>query len=350
MLIYYFTKLYMFYYSFVIMFSNAFEFRCVRQLYISLRDKWRLPLILVRVSKSLPLRESDAKIWACFVHNKTNHELVNSVAAALAERVPFESKQVLRSAAHSALLPQLCPFPGSGSRSGDATPRSLSHSGSTTPRSLFRSGSAASRSGSGNSTPTSRSPSSGPSPIALGTRTGNAVTFPQPISTALKSPATKQGRPPRTPTTQKTYYRGIGEQLQITTEAGVTIQTWPTLRCVYSMSNLLWPVRATRAVLTSAAASLFPLSVPTTPPLSPCKIVPLSTSDDTVDIEYDQAAWLPVPNTYSSSNQQVGGSSTDHSSKPSYNQRRALKQTRTSLLGRASATTTSTTTASTTTH
>ena len=307
------------YYSFVIMFSNSFEFGYVRQLYISLRDKWRLPLILVRVCKSLPLRESDAKIWVCFVHNKTNEELVSSVAAALAEKVPFESKQVLRSAAHSALLPQNCPFPGSPrslSQSGNTTARSLSQSGNTTARSFSQSGSAAFRSGSGNSTPTSRSPSPGPS---LGTRTGNAVIFPQPTSTVLTSPVT----------TLRTYHLGIGEPLQVTTEPRV-----------YYMSNLLWAVRATRAVLTSAAMSLSP---PTTPPLSPCKIVPLSTSEDTVDIEYDQAAWLPVPDTYSNS-------STDHSIKPSYNQRRALQQTRTSLLGRASATTTSTTTASTTTH
>ena len=343
MLINYFTKLYMSYYSFVIMFSNLNKFGCVLHLHLSLRDKWRLPLILVRVSKSLPLRESDAKIWACFVHNKTNEELVNSVAAALAERVPFESRQVLHSAAHSVLLPQLCPFPTRSA--GNSSPRSLSHSGNATIRSLSRSGSAAPRSGSDNSTPTSRSPSPGPSPVASG---GNAAIFPQPTSTALTSLASELCLPPRTPTTQRTYHWGIGEQVHITTEAGVTIETEPTLRRVHSMSNLLWPVRVTRAALTSAAMSL---SAPTTPPLSPCKIVPLSTSEDTVDIEYDQAAWLAVPNTYSSSNQQGGdgSSSTEHSSKPSYNPRRALQQTLSCLLGRASATTTgSTSTAGTT--
>ena len=109
-------------------------------LQITLRDKWRLPLILVRVSKSLPLRESDAKIWACFVHNKTNEELVNFVATALTGCIPSETKQVLRSTAHAALLPERCPFPTSGPRSsslsGAATPMTLS--GRSTPITISR--------------------------------------------------------------------------------------------------------------------------------------------------------------------------------------------------------------------
>ena len=91
--------------------TTVYEMGCVGHLQLSLRDKWRLPLILVRVSKSLPLRESDAKIWACFVHNKTQEELIKFVALALAVRIPTESRAVLQSAVHTALLPQKCPFP-----------------------------------------------------------------------------------------------------------------------------------------------------------------------------------------------------------------------------------------------
>ena len=105
----------------------------VHHLQLSLKAKWRIPLILLKVSKSLPLRESDAKIWACFVHNKTNEELVESITTALAARVPSETRQVLRSAAHAVLLPQDCPFPTSTiTRSGTSTPYTLSGGGTPT--------------------------------------------------------------------------------------------------------------------------------------------------------------------------------------------------------------------------
>ena len=69
--------------------AESFPVGSVNHLQIPLREKWRLPLILVKVSKSLPLRESDAKIWACFVHNKTQEELIESMTETLAERVPM---------------------------------------------------------------------------------------------------------------------------------------------------------------------------------------------------------------------------------------------------------------------
>ena len=100
--------------------SSVYLVGAVRHLQISLRDKWRLPLILVRVSKNLQLQEADEKIWACFVHNKTQEELLVTIASALAARAPSSG---------SGGLPSTRSFP---TRSGAATSCTLS--GSTTPR------------------------------------------------------------------------------------------------------------------------------------------------------------------------------------------------------------------------
>ena len=136
-----------FYFHFSVNYEQDFMYG--HNLYISLCDKWRLPLILVRVSKSLPLRESDAKIWACFVHNKTNEELVETIAVALAENAPIEDRKALRSMVHAALLPEHCPFPVSRAHitatpltvSGCSTPtvytsRRNSHTGIVSPRAI----------------------------------------------------------------------------------------------------------------------------------------------------------------------------------------------------------------------
>ena len=56
----------------------------------------------MRVSKSLPKQESDAKI---LVHNKTHDMLMESITTALAVCIPSETKQVLRSAALPVGLP-----------------------------------------------------------------------------------------------------------------------------------------------------------------------------------------------------------------------------------------------------
>lgn len=59
----------------------------ISQLKLSIHEKWRLPLILLRVSKELPLRQSDAKIWSCFIHNKTQQELLITIANILINSV-----------------------------------------------------------------------------------------------------------------------------------------------------------------------------------------------------------------------------------------------------------------------
>lgn len=91
---------------------------------------------MVQISKGLPLRESDTKIWTSFVHNKTSQELVNAITIALHERIPTESKETLRSIAHSVIIPNICPFPPSSrgpspSLSGRSSPYSSTRGNST---------------------------------------------------------------------------------------------------------------------------------------------------------------------------------------------------------------------------
>ena len=241
---------------------------CVRHLNLSLRDKWRLPLILVRVSKSLPLRESDAKIWACFVHNKTQDEVLNSMAVSLAECFPLESRHVLRSAAHSALLPQLCPFPGS--RSGTATPLTLS--GRSTSSASCRSSPTSSRSPSPGlirlSTSTSLQPSVVDSPAG-----GAAVG-----SIQQRSPA-KHGLPPLTPNTLSR--RSDQETTRSRTIDTLSVEQQTHQRRVHSLGNM-WPVRLTRAAVSSVSASM---SASSSPQLSPHTIAPVSGEVDSAEEE-----------------------------------------------------------------
>ena len=109
----------------------------VKSLEISLRDKWRLPLIIVRVSKGLPLRESDTLTWSLFTDNRTQEELIESLTTTLSLHIPNESKDILRSTVLAAVLPDNCPFPVSPSHSNPPTPRTYMErpgkSGVTTP-------------------------------------------------------------------------------------------------------------------------------------------------------------------------------------------------------------------------
>jgi hypothetical protein len=79
------------------------------------------------LSKGLPLSQSDEQIWARFLQNKTEEEILEAISKTLADFLP-ESKEVLRSAARSILMPPQTPFPAPrlkisslGSYSPDAT-------------------------------------------------------------------------------------------------------------------------------------------------------------------------------------------------------------------------------------
>lgn len=120
--------------SFLLFTVYSLEHQQVKSLEISLRDKC---LIIVRVSKGLPLRESDALIWSLFTDNRTQEELIVTLTNALSLRIPNESKDILRSTVLAAVLPDNCPFPVSPSNSNPPTPRTYMErpgkSGVTTP-------------------------------------------------------------------------------------------------------------------------------------------------------------------------------------------------------------------------
>ena len=288
------------YYSFFLLFylySNddfMYEFGYVRHLHLSLRDKWRLPLILVRVSKSLPLRESDAKIWACLVHNKTQEELLNSIAFTLAARVPTEDRQVLRSVAHSALLPENCPFPGS--RTGTATPLTLSNRSS--PYRSFSSSAAPSRTASPARTG-NHGAASTTQHITATTTTAMELECPRAMR---KSPAGKLGLPPLTPSSQSC--RGLERQCAnadcgpltepfaaLAKEEGVKQGevVKPQHRRVRSHASLWSPSLSSTGFLSTVTS----LSVPSSRTHSPRKIVPVAA-----DIEEQEDSELALARTF----------------------------------------------------
>lgn len=289
---------------------------------ISLRDKWRLPLILVRVSKSLHLRESDAKIWACFIHNKTQAELIEYVATAPSARIPSESKKVLRSAAHSALLPQDCPFPTSRSTSRSSSITSFSLSGWNTPV-----GSAC------GSQDSSKIPSRAPSPGAfcsaytsectITTVSPTAATATTALSETLSDTAsttsvvntgtsrqrlsTKLGLPPLTPPShgsagsvkqqqQQQQEQGSSSTLNVVVEDTThSPNSNNSIRSTTSSRNSdMWPARLARYVHT-----LMSRSCTTSPHPSPRKVVPTATYPDDVDDD--------VPVRYSSKIHSIAG-------------------------------------------
>ena len=311
---------------------ESFPVGSVNHLQIPLRDKWRLPLILVRVSKSLPLQESDSKIWACFVHNKTQEELIESIAATLAERVPMESREVLKYTAHALLLPDNCPFPISRSGSGTASPVTLSRKSS---RCSSRSSSRA----------PSRDSSPGPSGVAAAaaisawespsiaaTGTGTAVVgrmsscSGESVSTTTPPrSSTKLGLPPLTPSSHKIFrtrsdgsaYSSPYKQCNMSSAVNMTsttatgagntvsdtsITTPPKavktssageleplpMRKVNSFSNL-WPVRMTRSAFASLSA---PSSPHASPQASPRKIVPTTEEEVTWTVDEEVFAEL----------------------------------------------------------
>ena len=222
-----------------------FVFGRVRQLQIPLLDKWRLPLILVRVSKSLPLRESDEKIWACFVHNKTQEELLVTIASALARQVPSTCR-----------LPSIQRGAGSQSGTGTATPCTLSGSLS------------ASLSTSNNSTPNrSRCSSTTKAadltvPIATATTSTavDSVVSPQP----LRRCSSKLGLPPLKPSPQSQGRSSQSASPLPSTSSPVPLATAGTsqasLHPSYGSLNNLWATMGSKTTLTPLVSRSAPSS------------------------------------------------------------------------------------------
>jgi hypothetical protein len=78
----------------------------------SLKDRWRLPLILLRVHKGLLLRGSDAVIYEQFAAGKSQAKLIETIAQALRSTVDSQSNvEDLQRVAHSIILEPQSPFP-----------------------------------------------------------------------------------------------------------------------------------------------------------------------------------------------------------------------------------------------
>jgi hypothetical protein len=77
----------------------------------SVKEKWRLPLILVRLQKGLALRGTDKEIYARFSAGKSQSELVAAIARALGTVVITHEAGDLQRVAHSIVLQPQTPFP-----------------------------------------------------------------------------------------------------------------------------------------------------------------------------------------------------------------------------------------------
>jgi hypothetical protein len=77
----------------------------------SVKEKWRLPLILVRLQKGLALRGTDKEIYARFSAGKSQPELVAAIARALGTVIKNHEADDLQRAAHSIVLQPQTPFP-----------------------------------------------------------------------------------------------------------------------------------------------------------------------------------------------------------------------------------------------
>jgi hypothetical protein len=77
----------------------------------SVKEKWRLPLILVRLQRGLALRGTDKEIYARFSAGKSQSELVAAIARALGTVIKNHEADDLQRAAHSIVLQPQTPFP-----------------------------------------------------------------------------------------------------------------------------------------------------------------------------------------------------------------------------------------------
>jgi hypothetical protein len=94
--------------------SSACEFRCFSPTsarIASIKDKWRLPLILLRLQKGLDLRGKDKAIYARFSAGKSQPELVAAVARVLGTVVTTHQPDDLPRVALSIVLEPYTPFP-----------------------------------------------------------------------------------------------------------------------------------------------------------------------------------------------------------------------------------------------
>jgi hypothetical protein len=77
----------------------------------SIKEKWRLPLILVRLHRGLALRGTDKEIYARFSAGKSQSELIPAIARALGTVVTTHEAGDLQRVAHSIVLDPHSPFP-----------------------------------------------------------------------------------------------------------------------------------------------------------------------------------------------------------------------------------------------
>jgi hypothetical protein len=77
----------------------------------SMKEMWRLPLILLRLQKGLALRGKDKEIYARFSADKSQPDLVAAIARALGTVVTTHEAGDLQRTAHSIVLQPQTPFP-----------------------------------------------------------------------------------------------------------------------------------------------------------------------------------------------------------------------------------------------
>jgi hypothetical protein len=77
----------------------------------SIKEMWRLPLVLVRLQRGLALRGTDKEIYTRFSAGKSQAELVAAIARALGTVVITHEAGDLQRVAHSIVLQPQTPFP-----------------------------------------------------------------------------------------------------------------------------------------------------------------------------------------------------------------------------------------------
>jgi hypothetical protein len=77
----------------------------------SINERWRLPLILVRLQRGLTLRGEDKEIYSRFCAGKSQFELVAAIARVLGTVVRAHEADDLQRVAHSIVLDPQMPFP-----------------------------------------------------------------------------------------------------------------------------------------------------------------------------------------------------------------------------------------------
>jgi hypothetical protein len=102
--------------------SNALE----RAVPLTPQERWRIPIIFSKIGKGAALSAIDKKVWAAFISDKTEAEVLTHLATALSERLP-DQQLVLQKIIEDATLPENCPFPGHSESPGKlVSSRSLS--------------------------------------------------------------------------------------------------------------------------------------------------------------------------------------------------------------------------------